>query len=177
MPGESNEDVASMRSGDDCRVVKPVLTRTPLAENLDVPSAQGLHELVVVMGNVGRGEDLPHRPGCIRRDQLSLLEQKIEPKQLSHRGRMGMVCDRVAESFRTLAVMFANPETATASRVIKAEGIESLLDLAKPQLPRVFRGHLIAGSLDHQSQFVAGLRIQRGRCRRVAFKPGQKNAD
>ena len=54
---ESDQNVVSSAACDDRCVMKPILPRTPFADDLHVTTGKPLHKLDVVMGNIQRFEN------------------------------------------------------------------------------------------------------------------------
>src|SRR5690348_9592944 len=107
-----DEDVVPPTTSDNRRVVQPILPRTPFSNNLRVTTGEPLHKLDVVMWNLRGFENLPHRFGRGRRHEFALLQHQEIAQQLPHGRRVGIVSKWISIALFTLAIMFADPDSA-----------------------------------------------------------------
>src|SRR5256885_8546706 len=119
MMRQPNQDVMSSAAGDDHCVMKPILPRTPFADDLHVTTGKPLHKLDVVMRNLRRFENVPHRLGRGGRHELALLQHQKKADQLPHRRRVRMDAEWIAVTLVAAAVMFADPDSAAVICVVE----------------------------------------------------------
>ena len=86
-----------------------------------------------------------------------MLEEKVVAEELADGGGVGVVGDGIAVAFGRSTVMFANPKTPAALRIIEFILVEDLLNLFEAEFAREFGGGFVAGGFDHESEFMADL--------------------
>ena len=81
---------------------------------------------------------------------------------MAHGRGVRVIAERVADAFAAAAVVPAHPNPAAVVGVVEVVGVEHLLNLRQAQRAGVLGSHLVARSLDHQTQLVPRLRIEVG---------------
>src|SRR5213592_2932108 len=119
MMRQRDENVMPTGPGDYGHVMLPVLPRTPLSNDLNVSIRQRLDELDAVMRDFRRLKYLAHGLRSFGRDQFALLQQQKIAEQLSHGCGVGIVAHRVANALAALAVMLANPDSASVIALVE----------------------------------------------------------
>src|SRR6185312_366791 len=119
MMSQRCQNIVALRSGYNRRIMQPFFPGTPFAEERDTAPIQCFDEFDVVVRNFRRSEYLSHLRGGFRRNEAVLFQQQVKPKQLPDSRGVGIIADRRPDAFTGFAVMFANPEAATALRVVQ----------------------------------------------------------